>query len=83
MSQPTNTKQTAAEFFRKYSDMIAEAETREEEVSEDVRDKEVGAKEKSSSGGTIEKTEKGIKHTSGKKYGGAKDDEAARDNDED
>jgi len=36
----------------------------------------VGDKKKSSTGGTIEKTKTGIKHTAGKNYGGSTDDEA-------
>lgn len=66
-----------ADFFRKYTDIITEAE----KVEEDVREKEVGAKEKSSTGGTIEKTKDGVKHTA-KKYGGEENDKAKEEVDE-
>jgi hypothetical protein len=49
-----------------------------EDVKEEA-DMKVGDKKKSSTGGTIEKTKTGVKHTSGKNYGGkAAEDEAKK-----
>lgn len=57
---------------------VAEAKKKaEEEVDEGMK---VGDKKASSTGGTIEKTATGIKHTAGKNYGGSK---AETDSDED
>ena len=61
--------------------------TKEKKVAEEMK---VGDKKKSSTGGTIEKTKTGIKHTAGKNYGAQKQpfdknskdlDEAAHDKD--
>ena len=57
---------------------VAEAKKKaEEDVKEEMK---VGDKKASSTGGTIEKTKTGIKHTAGKNYGG---DKAPKDDDED
>lgn len=58
---------------------VAEAKKKaeEEKVAEDMS---VGDKKPSSSGGTIEKTKTGVKHSAGKNYGG---DENTSDDDED
>ncbi len=45
-------------------------EKKEEEVKEEMK---VGDKKPSSTGGTIEKTKTGIKHTAGKNYGGSEE----------
>jgi hypothetical protein len=57
------------------SSYIAEAkkkaeEKKDEEVKEEMK---VGDKKPSSTGGTIEKTKTGIKHTAGKNYGGSEE----------
>jgi hypothetical protein len=57
---------------------IAEAKKKaEEDVKEEMK---VGDKKASSTGGTIEKTKTGIKHTAGKNYGG---DKAPKDDEDD
>jgi len=57
---------------------VAEAKKKkDEEVKEEMK---VGDKKPSSTGGTIEKTATGVKHTAGKNYGGSK---AETDSDED
>lgn len=57
---------------------VAEAKKKkDEDMKEDMK---VGDKKASSTGGTIEKTKTGIKHTAGKNYGG---DKAPKDTDED
>jgi hypothetical protein len=57
---------------------VAEAKKKkDEEVKEEMK---VGDKKPSSTGGTIEKTATGVKHTAGKNYGG---DKAPKDDDED
>ena len=57
---------------------VAEAKKKaEEDVKEEMK---VGDKKASSTGGTIEKTKTGVKHTAGKNYGG---DKAPKDEDED
>jgi hypothetical protein len=57
---------------------VSEAKKKaEEDVKEEMK---VGDKKASSTGGTIEKTKTGIKHTAGKNYGG---DKAPKDDDED
>jgi hypothetical protein len=63
------------------STYIAEAKKKAEEKKEEKVDEEmkVGDKKASSTGGTIEKTKTGIKHTAGKNYGG---DKAPKDDDE-
>jgi hypothetical protein len=56
---------------------VAEAKKqKEEEMKEEMK---VGDKKSSSTGGTIEKTKTGVKHTAGKNYGGSeeKDDDDA------
>lgn len=55
------------------SSYISEAKKKEAEKKEEVKETDemkVGDKKKSSTGGTIEKTKTGIKHTSGKNYSG-------------
>lgn len=66
------------------SSYIAEAKKKAEEKKEEKVDEEmkVGDKKKSSTGGTIEKTKTGVKHTAGKHYGGDKDDDKDEDDDE-
>ena len=60
------------------STYVAEAKKKaEEDVKEEMK---VGDKKASSTGGTIEKTATGIKHTAGKNYGG---DKAPKDDDSD
>ena len=56
------------------SSYIAEAKKKAEEKKEEKVDEEmkVGDKKTSSTGGTIEKTKTGVKHTAGKNYGGDK-----------
>jgi hypothetical protein len=57
---------------------VAEAKKKaEEDVKEEMK---VGDKKASSTGGTIEKTKTGIKHTAGKNYGG---DKAPKDDEDD
>jgi len=57
---------------------VAEAKKKkEEEVKEEMK---VGDKKSSSTGGTIEKTATGVKHTAGKNYGG---DKAPKDDEDD
>ena len=57
---------------------VAEAKKKaEEDVKEEMK---VGDKKASSTGGTIEKTKTGVKHTAGKNYGG---DKAPKDDEED
>ena len=51
-------------------------EKKEEKVDEDMK---VGDKKKSSTGGTIEKTKTGVKHTAGKHYGGDKEEDKDED----
>ena len=58
---------------------IAKKVEKNESIEEDA-DMKVGDKKRSSTGGTIEKTATGIKHTAGKNYGGS---EAPKDDDED
>lgn len=57
------------------STYIAEAKKKAEEKKEEKVDEEmkVGDKKSSSTGGTIEKTATGIKHTAGKNYGGSEE----------
>ena len=57
------------------STYIAEAKKKAEEKKEEKVDEEmkVGDKKSSSTGGTIEKTKTGIKHTAGKNYGGSEE----------
>ena len=64
------------------STYVAEAKKKAEEKKEEKVDEEmkVGDKKASSTGGTIEKTKTGIKHTAGKNYGG---DKAPKDDDDD
>ena len=64
------------------STYVAEAKKKAEEKKEEKVDEEmkVGDKKASSTGGTIEKTKTGIKHTAGKNYGG---DKAPKDDEED
>lgn len=64
------------------SSYVAEAKKKAEEKKEEKVDEEmkVGDKKASSTGGTIEKTKTGIKHTAGKNYGG---DKAPKDDEED
>ena len=64
------------------STYVAEAKKKAEEKKEEKVDEEmkVGDKKQSSTGGTIEKTATGIKHTAGKNYGG---DKAPKDDEED
>jgi hypothetical protein len=60
------------------STYVAEAKKKaEEDVKEEMK---VGDKKASSTGGTIEKTATGVKHTAGKNYGG---DKAPKDDDSD
>ena len=63
------------------SSYIAEAKKKAEEKKEEKMDEEmkVGDKKTSSTGGTIEKTATGIKHTAGKRYGG---EQAPKDEDD-
>jgi hypothetical protein len=64
------------------STYVAEAKKKAEEKKEEKVDEEmkVGDKKASSTGGTIEKTKTGIKHTAGKNYGG---DKAPKDDEDD
>ena len=57
------------------SSYITEAKKKAEEKKEEKMDEEmkVGDKKPSSTGGTIEKTKTGIKHTAGKHYGGSEE----------
>lgn len=60
------------------SSYVSEAKKKaEEDVKEEMK---VGDKKASSTGGTIEKTKTGIKHTAGKNYGG---DKAPKDDEDD
>lgn len=72
------------------SSYIAEAKKKAEEKKEDKKEEvkeemKVGDKKASSTGGTIEKTKTGIKHTAGKNYGGSeeKDDDDDMDHPKD
>jgi hypothetical protein len=57
-----------AKYFGKKNESVKESD-----------DMKVGEKKKSSTGGTIEKTKTGVKHTAGKNYGGkAAEDEAKK-----
>ena len=59
---------------------VAEAKKKkDEEVKEEMK---VGDKKPSSTGGTIEKTATGIKHTAGKNYGGSKAETDSDDEDD-
>ena len=59
---------------------VAEAKKKaEEDVKEEMK---VGDKKASSTGGTIEKTKTGIKHTAGKNYGGSKAETDSDDEDD-
>ena len=78
---PVNTKESAAEFFRKYSDMIVEAEEVDEGKADDVKEKLAAKKEEKAEkydfGKDSDKDEPKAKKVSGSKYGGSKqkDDE--------
>ena len=65
------------------SSYIAEAKKKAEEKKEEKMDEEmkVGDKKASSTGGTIEKTKTGIKHTAGKHYGGSEEKDEDDDTD--
>jgi hypothetical protein len=58
---------------------VAEVKKKDEEMKEEMK---VGDKKASSTGGTIEKTKTGIKHTAGKNYGGSKAETDSDDEDD-
>lgn len=59
MKKPVNTRETAAEFFRKYSDIIKEAEEVKEEAEDDEdEDVKKADKEKGKDGETQKDAEK-------------------------
>ncbi len=65
------------------SSYITEAKKKADEKKEEKMDEEmkVGDKKTSSTGGTIEKTATGIKHTAGKNYGGSEEKDEDDDTD--
>jgi hypothetical protein len=80
--KPKNVKENAADFFRKYSDIIKEAEEQIEEVKEEDEDKEEVAesddpfdKNYKDPGDKESKTKK----VAGKAYGGSKQDDDNKD----
>ena len=56
----------------KLADFVAAMRKKEKGVAEVKEEMKVGDKKQSSTGGTIEKTKTGVKHTAGKNYGGEK-----------
>jgi hypothetical protein len=70
----TKTLNEAVGLMEKKAAEKKEKEEKEKPVKEEMK---VGDKKKSSTGGTIEKTKTGVKHTAGKNYGG----KAAEDED--
>jgi hypothetical protein len=70
----TKTLNEAVGLMEKKAAEKKEKEEKEKPVKEEMK---VGEKKKSSTGGTIEKTKTGVKHTAGKNYGG----KAAEDED--
>ena len=59
--KPTNVKETAAEFFRKYSDMVTEAESCTEDEDDEDEDVKIADKEKGKDKKTQKDSEKGKK----------------------
>ena len=77
-TKPTNVKETAADFFRKYSDIVKEAEEQVEEGKlDDLRDKQAAKKEDDADNykkpfGKSDDKKGGARKVSGSSYGGSK-----------
>jgi hypothetical protein len=84
--KPKNVKENAADFFRKYSDIIKEAEEKEE-VKEEVKDDEEDEKDEvKESDDPFDKNykdpgdkESSTKKVAGKAYGGSKQDDGEKE----
>jgi hypothetical protein len=60
----------AAKMKKEEEDAKAKAKSKKEEKVDEAAEMKTGEKKKSSTGGTIEKTATGVKHTAGKNYSG-------------
>jgi hypothetical protein len=60
----------AAKMKKEEEDAKAKVKSKKEEKVDEAAEMKTGEKKKSSTGGTIEKTETGVKHTAGKNYSG-------------